>query len=130
MLRDSKAFGSFSTDSASSALAFYRDVLGLEAEAVDVVAPMVLLRHPQGAMTLIYEKSGHVPATHTVLMFSTPDVEALAASLREAGVTLEATEFTDPDGVARDPEEKTPFALWFKDPAGNWLSAVSEQTLP
>ncbi len=126
MLSDSRPFGSFSTDSATTALEFYRDVLGLEAEMEDSIAPMVRLHHPQGSTTLIYEKSDHQPATHTVLNFPVSDVEALALSLKEAGVALEPTEFTDADGLARDPEGRMPTMLWFKDPAQNWLSAMQE----
>ncbi|WP_297083342.1 VOC family protein [uncultured Demequina sp.] len=124
MLGASKAQSSFSTDSAAQAHEFYTGVLGLEAEMIDEMGPMVLLHHPHGSTTLIYEKEGHEPASHTVLMFEVDDIDVVANGLREKGVVLEQLEWTDEDGVARDPEGRMPSTLWFKDPAGNWLSAM------
>ncbi|WP_084125405.1 VOC family protein [Demequina sp. NBRC 110054] len=127
MLGHSTPFGSFSTDSAARALEFYRDALGLDATLDETMGQMVWLHHPHGGETLIYEKPDHVPASHTVLMFRVDDVETLAVALRGAGVTLEAMDFSDDDGVARDPEGRMPSTLWFKDPAGNWLSAMQAE---
>jgi len=124
MLGDGKVTGSFSTDSAAQAHEFYTGVLGLEAEMIDAMGPMVMLHHPHGSTTLIYEKERHQPASHTVLMFEVDDIDVVANGLREKGVVLEQLEWTGDDGVARDPNGRMPSTLWFKDPAGNWLSVM------
>ncbi|MCB2412993.1 VOC family protein [Demequina sp. TTPB684] len=124
MLGSSEAIGTFSTDSVERAVPFYRDVLGIDASVVDAGAPILNLRFKNGATFMIYEKEDHVPASHTVMMFPVADVGETARRLAEAGVSLEATSFTDDDGVARDPSGQMPQVAWFKDPAGNWLSIL------
>ena len=123
MLGSSEAFGAFSTDSVEKAAHFYGDVLGIDAHVDHEMGAMLTLAFPHGATFLVYEKEDHAPASHTVVMFPVEDVEATAASLKEAGVELERMPWTDPDGIARDPEHGMQTA-WFKDPAGNWLSIL------
>ncbi|WP_084040435.1 VOC family protein [Demequina sp. NBRC 110053] len=125
MLASSPAFGSWSTDSVAKAAAFYGDVLGIDTRVDEAMGPMLTLSFPNGARFLVYEKDDHQPATHTVLMLPVEDVTATARSLAEAGVTLEQLEWTDDDGVARDPDGQMPETAWFKDPAGNWISILS-----
>ncbi len=124
MLGSSKTFGSFSTDSVERAATFYGEVLGIDTSIIESGAPILALTFPDGARFMIYEKEDHVPASHTVMMFAVPDVSEAARGLAQAGIVLERTDFTDDDGVARDPSGKMPEVAWFKDPAGNWLSLL------
>lgn len=124
MLGSSKAFGSFSTDSVDAAAKFYGETLGIDVRVDHEMGPMLTLTFPHGATFLIYEKDDHAPASHTVIMFPVEDVEDVARRLTASGVTLEQLEWTDADGVARDPDGQSPKSAWFKDPAGNWLSIL------
>ncbi|SEJ50558.1 VOC family protein [Demequina mangrovi] len=126
MLRDSMAFGSFSTDSVAKARDFYGGTLGLEIRAYDDegMGPMLRLLHPGGGTTLIYEKEDHAPASHTVLNFAVDDFESAVAELRGKGITFERLQWTDEDGIARDPEGRMPSVAWFKDPADNWIALL------
>ncbi len=123
MLTDGTAFGSASTDDIDAAESFYRDTLGLDVErrAVPGGGDMLWLTLPGGGNMLVYAKDDHAPASHTVLNFEVADFDAEVATLRSHGVTLEQLEWTDADGVARDPEGAMPLTAWFKDPAGNWI---------
>ncbi|WP_062460653.1 VOC family protein [Demequina soli] len=120
------AFGSFSTDSVEAARGFYADTLGLDVEHHDDegMGPMLRLRHPGGGSTLIYQKDDHQPATHTVLNFAVDDFESTMERLRGRGVAFAQLPWTDEDGVARDPEGRSPTIAWFKDPADNWIAVM------
>lgn len=124
MLTDSAAVATFSVDSAATAAAFYADVLGLDARLVDEPVPMLHVAFAGGGKAMIYEKDGHEPATHTVLMFPVNDVEAAVRELGARGVEFERLDWCDADGIARDPEGVMPDMAWFKDPAGNWLHLI------
>ena len=128
MLGSSHAFSSFSTDNPEAAADFYGETLGLDVTVArdDAMGTMVNVRFRHGGRCLIYPKDDHVPASHTVLMFPVEDLDATVAALNAAGVPLEKTEWTDDNGVARDPEGRSPAVAWFKDPAGNWLSIIEE----
>jgi hypothetical protein len=73
---------------------------------------------------LIYEKPTHVPAAHTILNLPVDDIEATVDGLRQAGVVFEQYDEgprkTDERGIATP----GPKQAWFKDPAGNILSAI------
>ncbi len=121
MLKDSTAMACFSTDSKDRAKDFYAGTLGIPIfmESDD----SFVLQFANGTVALVYEKEDHVPAAHTVLVLSGPDVVAEVADLRSRGVTIADLPFTDPDGIART--EDMPPSAWFQDPAGNWI-AVGE----
>ena len=128
MLAAAGAFGGFSTNDIGAAERFYGESLGLDVERMGDggMGEMMFVTHPDGGRTFIYEKDDHQPATFTVLNFVVDDIDAAAAGLREAGVTLEQLEWTGEDGIARDPEGRMPSTLWFKDPAGNWIGVLDE----
>ncbi|WP_062522832.1 VOC family protein [Demequina silvatica] len=123
MLSDATTFASFSTDSVEKARDFYGDTLGLDVRFYDDegMGPMLRLMYPGGGSTLVYEKADHAPASHTVLNFAVDDFESTVEQLKGKGVRFERLEWTDEDGIARDPEGRMPLTAWFRDPAENWI---------
>jgi catechol 2,3-dioxygenase-like lactoylglutathione lyase family enzyme len=124
MLKDSKAFSGFSSNEIAASKTFYAETLGL-----DVSEEMggLGLHLAGGGEVFIYPKDDHVPATFTVLNLPVDDVDAAVDGLTAAGVTFERYEGFDQDekGIARGGEG--PAIAWFKDPAGNILSVLSDQ---
>ena len=126
MLRGSHAFAGFSTNDIEKAKEFYGQTLGLEtSEAMGTL----MLDLAGGGHVLIYPKDNHEPATFTVLNFPIADIDAAVENLAAAGVTLERYEGLEQDerGIARGRASgQGPDIAWFKDPAGNILSVLSE----
>jgi catechol 2,3-dioxygenase-like lactoylglutathione lyase family enzyme len=124
MLKESKAFSSFSVRDLNQSRTFYRDTLGLE-----ITEPMgqLALQIKGGIHLFIYAKSDHVPATFTVLNFPVDNVEETMSALRERGVKFEIYQDeeygTDENGLRSDDGMKI---AWFKDPSGNILSIIEE----
>jgi predicted enzyme related to lactoylglutathione lyase len=123
MFKDSKAFSGFSSNDVPASKRFYGETLGLD---VSEEMGSLGLHLAGGGQVFIYPKDDHVPATFTVLNFPVEDVEAAVDRLTEAGVTFEHYEGFDQDekGIARGGEGPT--IAWFKDPAGNILSVLSD----
>ena len=123
MLKDSTAFGSFSTNDIDTAETFYRDTLGLDVMrwADAGMGDMLWLTLPGGGREFVYAKDDHTPASHTVLNFEVDDFDGEVAALRSKGLEPEHLEWTDEDGIAHDIESRMPATCWFKDPAGNWI---------
>ena len=128
MFKDSKAYGSFSTNDIAKAAQFYGDVLGLEVDAQTIPMDMLMLRLANGGSVLIYPKDDHTPASFTVLNFPVDDVDKAVDDLVAKGVSFEHYEnITDEKGIARSfAADKGPDIAWFKDPAGNILSVLKE----
>jgi catechol 2,3-dioxygenase-like lactoylglutathione lyase family enzyme len=124
MLSDSKAFNGFAVDDLEAAKEFYGGTLGLDVELVDPPG-LLNLRHPDGHETMIYLKADFVPATYTILNFPVEDVEEAVDGLTAGGVSFERYEGFEQDekGIARG---EGPTIAWFKDPAGNILSVLTE----
>ncbi|HEY2324381.1 MAG TPA: VOC family protein [Thermoanaerobaculia bacterium] len=124
MLNDSKTFSSFSIDDLDRAKEFYGGVLQLP---VRDTPEGLSLETPGGGRTFLYRKPNHEPATFTVLNFQVGDVEGTVAELKKRGVKFEHYDMpgikTDEQGIARG---KGPTIAWFKDPAGNILSVLSD----
>jgi len=124
MLTTTAAFGGYSVRDTDEALAFYRDVLGVDARE----APMgVELHVTGGAPIFLYGKNDHEPASFTVLNFEVPDIDAAAEELAAAGVELLRYEglHQDERGIARGREAGYgPDIAWFADPSGNVLSIL------
>jgi catechol 2,3-dioxygenase-like lactoylglutathione lyase family enzyme len=123
MLRNSKAFASFSVNDLQEAKRFYVSTLGLEASEM----PQGLeLRLAGGGTVFIYPKPDHVASTYTVLNFPVDDVDAAVAELTSRGVKFEIYDRpdlkTDAKGIARG--NGGPTIAWFKDPAGNFISVL------
>jgi catechol 2,3-dioxygenase-like lactoylglutathione lyase family enzyme len=123
MLKDSKAFASFSVNDLAKAREFYGRTLGLE---VKETAEGLELHLAGGATAFLYPKPNHTPATFTVLNFPVPKVEQAVDQLARQGVRFERYDLpdikTDDKGIVRDP--RGPTIAWFKDPAGNILSVL------
>ena len=124
MLETSKAFSSFSVDNLQEARKFYEQTLGLEvAESKEG-----LELHPGATSVFIYPKPNHKPATFTVLNFLVKDIDSAVDDLKRKGVAFERYQGaieTDEKGIHRD---GGPTIAWFKDPAGNILSVIEQES--
>jgi catechol 2,3-dioxygenase-like lactoylglutathione lyase family enzyme len=125
MLETSKAFSTFSVDDLNKAKDFYGKTLGLN--VVDV--PEGLELHlPGNNRIFIYPKPNHAPASFTVLNFPVDDVDQTVSDLKKRGIRFEHYNQkelkTDDEGVFRG---QGPTIAWFRDPAGNILSILSEK---
>ena len=124
MLKNSKAFSSFSVDDLSKAREFYSETLGLE---VSEMYGMLLLHTGGDGRVLVYPKPDHLPADFTVLNFPVDNTEAAVDELAKRGVRFEIYDKedlkTNEKGIL---EGDGPKIAWFKDPAGNILSVLEE----
>ncbi|WP_062526540.1 VOC family protein [Demequina rhizosphaerae] len=131
MISDSKAFSSFSTDDIDAAEKFYAGTLGIDVQRQgdEGMGEILWATLPGGARLLIYWKADHEPASHTVLNFAVDDFESTVEELKGKGIAFERLEWTDDDGIARDPEGRMPTTAWFKDPTGNWICLLEADGL-
>ena len=128
MLKDKKAFSSFSVDDIQKAKKFYTQTLGLEVS--ELYDGQLLECHTgSGMKVLIYPKSNHTPATFTVLNFPVDNLEDTVEELVKRGVHFEIYDKgdvkTDERGISSSTEG--PKIAWFKDPAGNILSVLEDR---
>ena len=125
MLGDTMAFNGFAVDDVKTAQDFYTDTLGIKTTVLDEANGMMTLHLAGGRDTLVYQKPDFTPATYTILNFQVDDVEATVDELIARGVTMERYEGFDQDdkGIARG---QGPDIAWFKDPAGNILSVLTQ----
>lgn len=126
MLKNSKAFSSFSVDDIEKAKEFYQSILGLEVKDNDMG---ILELHIAGSTpVIVYPKADHQAATFTVLNFPVHNVEDTVNALVEKGIQFEY--YTDEDfktdekGIFRG---EGPVIAWFKDPSGNILSILENE---
>jgi catechol 2,3-dioxygenase-like lactoylglutathione lyase family enzyme len=128
MLKESKAFSSFSVDDLKTAKEFYGQKLGLE---VSETNEGLGLQVTGGGEIFIYPKANHIPATFTVLNFSVDDIDQAVDELGGSGVQFESYEGemkTDKKGIFRGAARgEGPNIAWFKDPAGNILSVLEQK---
>jgi predicted enzyme related to lactoylglutathione lyase len=126
MLKDTKAFSSFSVNDLQKAKEFYGQTLGLDVS--DAPMDLLQLNIAGGTVILIYPKPNHTPATFTILNFPVTNIDATVAELTKRGVSFikydEPDIKTDEQGIHRG--EVGPKIAWFKDPAGNILSVLEE----
>ena len=125
MLKNSKAFSSFSVDNMDKAKSFYQDLLGLDIEENDM--GILNIHLSGGGEVIIYPKPNHAPASFTVLNFPVKDVDHTVDKLIDKGITFEQYSGdikTDEKGISRN--NGGPTIAWFKDPAGNILSIIQE----
>jgi predicted enzyme related to lactoylglutathione lyase len=128
MLKDSKAFSSFSVDDLGKAKVFYAETLGLNVEEMKEGGMELLNLHHAGGTVMIYPKGDeHKPANFTVLNFPVDDVEKAVDELTAKGVKFEHYDQemlkTDDKGIAGGGIHG-PRIAWFTDPAGNILSVL------
>ena len=124
MLRDSRAFSSFSVDDLDKAKQFYGETLGLDVAE----RPEGLELHLTGGTTVfIYPSPSYTPPKHTVLNFPVDDIEAAVDELAAKGVAMEQYDLpdlkTDERGIFRGPTGPRAIA-WFKDPAEHVLAVM------
>ncbi len=128
MLKESKAFSSFSVDDLKTAKEFYGQKLGLE---VSETNEGLGLQVTGGGEIFIYPKANHTPATFTVLNFPVDDIDQAVDELGGRGVRFESYEGemkTDKKGIFRGAARgEGPNIAWFKDPAGNILSVLEQK---
>ena len=125
MLKNSKAFSSFSAADLSKSKDFYQDVLGLDIEETEM--GILSIHLSGGGEVIIYPKPDHIPAAFTVLNFPVEDIDQAVDELISKGVVFEQYTGeiqTDEKGICRLGDG--PFIAWFKDPAGNILSILQE----
>ena len=124
MLKDSKAFSSFSVNDIQKAKEFYGR-LGLD---VSEEREGLALHLTGGGQMFLYPKPNHEPATFTVLNFPVENIDQAVDQLSKLSVRFEHYEGemkTDEKGIFRGAaQDKGPNIAWFKDPAGNILSVL------
>ena len=124
MFKNTKAFSGFSVNDLEKAKDFYHGLLGIEVSENSM--GIVTLHINGGSRIIIYPKPNHQPATFTILNFPVADVEQTVDELITKGITFEQYDGqlkTDEKGIMRG---GGPEIAWFKDPAGNILSVISE----
>lgn len=127
MLQDSEAFSGYTVDDIDTAKEFYANVLGIE-----VTQDWMGLQLKIAGRTpiFIYQKDDHQPAMYTVLNFPVADIDQAVDQLVSGGVIFERYDTLpapqDEKGVLRGKAvNQGPDIAWFKDPAGNILSVLS-----
>ncbi|MFG2874737.1 VOC family protein [Streptomyces sp. NPDC048337] len=125
MFQETRAFSSYSVGDIKKAREFYGGTLGLR---VSEENGMLFLHLGGGGNVLLYPKDNHRAADFTVLNFPVADVEKTVDELTSIGVTFERYPGFEHDakGIVREQGESMPSIAWFKDPAGNVLSVLSE----
>lgn len=127
MLSYSKFFSSFSVNNIDEAKKFYSEIIGLEVHENEM--GILEIHSENGAITIIYPKQNHLPATFTVLNFPVNNIVEAVDDLIKKGITFEQYSGeikTDEKGIFRS-GNKGPNLAWFKDPAGNILSLIEEK---
>jgi catechol 2,3-dioxygenase-like lactoylglutathione lyase family enzyme len=127
MFKARAAFSGFSVDDLAKAREFYAGILGLK---VDERNMGLTLHLPGTATVFVYPKPNHEPATFTILNFVVDNIDKAVEELAGRGVRFEHYDNgakTDEKGLARGIANRMgPDIAWFKDPAGNFLSVLTE----
>ncbi len=126
MFTPTAAFSGFSVNDLAAAKDFYSTKLGLTVTDDGDGARITL---PGGGAAWMYIKPNHQPATYTMLNLMVDDIDAAVKELAGRGITFERYDgmHQDEHGIARGKAQgQGPDIAWFKDPAGNILSVLSE----
>jgi len=128
MFENRKIFGGFAVKDTEAARRFYGKTLGLDVRDGD--QPGILEIHGTGGTPiLVYPKPDHQPANFTVLNIDVSDIERAVGDLGKAGVRMERYDqdpiVTDQNGILRGGGMAV---AWFKDPFGNILSIIENET--
>lgn len=127
MFKTSKPFNSFSVDDINVAKEFYSNLLELDVKQDEMGLAIKL---NGGGEIFVYPKPNHQPASYTVLNFPVENVDEAVGYLKERGIVFEKYDTdhlkTDQKDICRGKAEgHGPDIAWFKDPAGNFLSVLS-----
>ena len=125
MLKYSPFFAGFAVDDLAKAKDFYGQTIGVF-QVIELGDSLLSLQAANGYAVLVYEKTSHQPAEHTILNFPVDDIEATVDRLDAAGVEFEHYDegpiATNEKGIATP----GPKQAWFRDPAGNILSVLED----
>jgi catechol 2,3-dioxygenase-like lactoylglutathione lyase family enzyme len=124
-LKNTKAFSSFSVKDLDEAKRFYGQTLGLEVSESD---EGLILQTKGGIDVFIYPKLDHTPATFTVLNFVVDDVDRAVDELTKMGVRFQIYDKGELKTDDRGIFQGKPKIAWFKDPAGNFLSILENDS--
>ncbi len=124
MLESGKIVGFVLTKDYDKARAFYEGKLGCEFVSLDQFA---LVMKIGGHMIRIVKAPNFTPLQSTVLGWEVDDIEAVAAWLKEQGVTLEKYPFIQDRELGIWTAPSGDKVAWFKDPDGNVLSVSQHQ---
>lgn len=123
--KNTKAFSSFSVKDLDEAKRFYGQTLGLEVLESD---EGLILQTKGGIDVFIYPKPDHTPATFTVLNFIVDDVDSAVNELTKMGVNFQIYDKGELKTDDRGVFQGKPKIAWFKDPAGNFLSILENNS--
>ena len=119
MLASGKLVGFVPTTDYDKARAFYENKLGLEFVSLDQFA---LVMSVGGHKIRIAKVPNYTPLQGTILGWEVQDIKAVAAWLRDRGVTLEKYPFVQDQELGIWTAPSGDKVAWFKDPDGNVLS--------
>jgi catechol 2,3-dioxygenase-like lactoylglutathione lyase family enzyme len=123
--KNTKAFSSFSVKDLDEAKRFYGQTLGLEVSESD---EGLILQTKGGIDVFIYPKPDHTPATFTVLNFVVDDVDRAVDELTKMGIRFQIYDKGELKTDDRGVFQGKPKIAWFKDPAGNFLSILENDS--
>lgn len=123
--KNTKAFSSFSVKNLDEAKRFYDQMLGLPVSESD---EGLILQTKGGIEVFIYPKPDHTPATFTVLNFVVDDVDRAVDELTKLGIRFQIYDKGDLKTDDRGVFQGKPKIAWFKDPAGNFLSILENNS--
>lgn len=123
--KNTKAFSSFSVNNLDEAKRFYGQTLGLEVSESD---EGLILQSKGGIDVFIYPKPDHTPATFTVLNFVVDDVDRAVDELSKIGIRFQVYDKGELKTDDRGVFQGKPKIAWFKDPAGNFLSILENDS--
>ena len=123
--KNTKAFSSFSVKDLDEAKRFYGQTLGLEVSESD---EGLILQTEGGIDVFIYPKPDHTPATFTVLNFVVDDVDRAVDELTKMGIRFQIYDKGELKTDDRGVFQGKPKIAWFKDPAGNFLSILENDS--
>ena len=121
MLSDRKFYPTIPAADLDRAVKWCDEKLGLKPKQQDLLG--YTYEFGSGSGFLLYPTPNAGQAPNTLATFSSDDVEADVAMLRERGVVFEEYDFPGlktEDGVAAMGEDR--YAAWFKDSEGNILA--------
>lgn len=123
--KNTKAFSSFSVKDLDEAKRFYDQMLGLPVSESD---EGLILQTKGGIDIFIYPKPDHTPATFTVLNFVVDDVDRTVDELTKLGIRFQIYDKGELKTDDRGVFQGKPKIAWFKDPAGNFLSILENNS--
>ncbi len=123
--KNTKAFSSFSVKDLDEAKRFYDQMLGLPVSESD---EGLILQTKGGINVFIYPKPDHTPATFTVLNFVVDDVDRAVDELTKLGIRFQIYDKGELKTDDRGVFQGKPKIAWFKDPAGNFLSILENNS--